>query len=283
LRKKEDIDTKIAQYAESTQKTIVASIVAVLSLDKDKAAYKRTYHHWHEKMMILAKASRDIDTSEKTEKEDKNWMEWKDILLTQNELEKKVNGFVNNKMITAHQYEQLIQLLVLSLYTKTQPRRNQDYQHMYVVKKWDKASPTDRNYLDYDNKKFIFNVYKTAKTHGQQVLDIPEDLFDTIKQYLKHHPAHKGSKKFASSFAFLVSADGSALTAVNAITRILNRIFGKNVGASMLRHIFLSNKYDIKEMSKDAEAMGQTVEVQRQYMKGKGTDSGEEVPSILLG
>ena len=51
----------------------------------------------------------------------------------------------------------------------------------------------------------------------------------------------------------------------------------------MLRHIFLSDKYDIKEMKKDADAMGQTVAVQREYMKGKGTDSGEVLPSILLG
>jgi hypothetical protein len=44
-------------------------------------------------------------------------------------------------------------------------------------------------------------------------------------------------------------------------------VFGKNVGSSMLRHIYLSDKYNIKEMKEDAEKMGHTVEQQRDYMK----------------
>jgi len=35
----------------------------------------------------------------------------------------------------------------------------------------------------------------------------------------------------------------------------------------MLRHIFLSDKYDIDEMKKDAEAMGHSLEEQKKYMK----------------
>jgi hypothetical protein len=55
------------------------------------------------------------------------------------------------------------------------------------------------------------------------------------------------------------------LTAVNSITRILNKIFGKKVGSSMLRHIFLSDKYgEVKgEMADDAKAMGHSVDEQQ--------------------
>jgi integrase len=69
-----------------------------------------------------------------------------------------------------------------------------------------------------------------------------------------------------------MTADGKALTAVNAITRILNKIFGKKLGSSMLRHIFLSDKYDIKEMEEDAEAMGHSVAEQRKYLRKEGGD-----------
>jgi len=138
---------------------------------------------------------------------------------------------------------------------------------MFVVKAWTEKEPTDRNYLDFDGKQFIFNIYKTAKTHGQQKVPIPDDLFKVVELYLKHHPTHKGSKRFQPSFAFLVTADGSALTAVNAITRILNRVFNKKVAASMLRHIYLSHKYNISEMQKDADQMGHTMTSQRSYMK----------------
>ena len=54
---------------------------------------------------------------------------------------------------------------------------------------------------------------------------------------------------------------------MNAITRILNKIFGKNVGATMLRHIYLSAKYDVKEMNDDSDKMGHTSGMQHEYMK----------------
>jgi integrase len=264
------IQNKINELAESTQKNYYSAIASVLSLYKEKAAYKKTYNHWYDKMMAAAKGSRDKDSSEKTEKQDKNWIEWKEVINVKNDLIKKVHLFAHNKLITAQQYDLILQLLILSLYTDVPPRRNQDYQQMYVVKQWDEKQPTDRNYLDYDGKQFVFNVYKTAKTHGQYKLAITPELLKVIDIYLKHHPNHKGAKKFAPSFAFLVTADGSALTAVNAITRILNRIFGKNIAASMLRHIYLSDKYDVKEMQKDANAMGHTITEQRSYLKGSG-------------
>lgn len=263
------IQNKLNELAESTQKTYLACMTSSLSTVKDKVAYKKTYAWWHQKMMASAKADREKDTSEKTEKEDKNWMSWKEVLAVRADLEKKVEALQNNKMITTEQYDVILHDLILSLYTELPPRRNQDYQHMFVVKKWTDKEPTDRNYMDHDGKQFVFNVYKTAKTHGQQKIAIPDSLWDIIKVYLKFHPTHKGAKKFATSFAFLVSADGSALTAVNAITRILNKVFGKNVAASMLRHIYLSDKYNVTEMKKDAEAMGHSLTEQRDYLKAE--------------
>ena len=261
------IHTILDPLAESTQKTYLAAIVSVLDFTKDKATYKKTYQHWHEKMMEAAKTSREVDTSKKTDTQEKNWIEWKEVLKIKDELDKKVSALTGQKMITPQQYDYILQDLVLSLYTDIPPRRNQDYQQMYVVKKWNEKEPVDRNYLDYEGKQFVFNVYKTAKTHGQQKLPIPDTLYKLIQLYLKYHPIHKGNKKFASSFVFLANVDGSALTAINAITRILNRIFGKKVGASMLRHIYLSDKYDITEMKKDADAMGHSTAEQRDYLK----------------
>jgi hypothetical protein len=35
----------------------------------------------------------------------------------------------------------------------------------------------------------------------------------------------------------------------------------------MLRHIFLSDKYDVSEMKEDAEAMGHSMAEQRNYLR----------------
>jgi hypothetical protein len=48
----------------------------------------------------------------------------------------------------------------------------------------------------------------------------------------------------------LYSTNGNKLTSPQ-VTRILNKVFDKNVSSSMLRHIYLTNKYkDIPALSK---------------------------------
>jgi hypothetical protein len=46
-------------------------------------------------------------------------------------------------------------------------------------------------------------------------------------------------------------------------------VFGKKIGSSMLRHIYISDKYKdvMEEQQKDAANMGHSVELQREYFK----------------
>jgi len=140
---------------------------------------------------------------------------------------------------------------------------------MYVVGKWNDKMDTNKNYLDMATKKMVFNKYKTAKKYGQQIVDLSgnERLMVAINQYLKHHPLNKTKITKNTEFRFLTYEDGSPLTAVNSITRILNKCLGKKIGSSMLRHIFLSNKYDIKDMKDTAEEMGHSVNEALKYAK----------------
>jgi integrase len=145
-----------------------------------------------------------------------------------------------------------------------------DYIDMYFINHNKDSLDSNKNYLDYKNKKFIFNNYKTNKKYGLQSLEIPNDLLEIIDLYLKHHPLNPDKKllfKKNIEFRFLVFSDGSPFN-LNSTTRVLNKLFdGKRVGSSMLRHIYLSSKYNIDEMKKDADAMGHSVEEQRNYMK----------------
>jgi len=270
LKNTEEIDKRLAEFAPSTQRGYVAAIVSVLTPVKDKPAYKRTYKHYYETMMKGSKEARETKPEGKTKKQEENWADWAEVQKMKSDLREDVSKRVGGrKHITPSDYEALLKCVVLSLYTDTQPRRNQDYMDMYVVKKYSDDLPRDRNYLVLESKmptKFVFNKYKTAKKYGTQVVDIPNTeeapLGDTILTYLKHHPLN-GAK--TREFKFLVAHDGSALNSVNAITRILNKVFGKRIGSSMLRHIYITGKYgDLKtEMEKDAEAMGHSVKEQQ--------------------
>jgi hypothetical protein len=271
LRNKDEILKKIGEYAESTQKSMLASIVSVLSLVNEKPTYKGIYKFYHEQMMGKSKESREKESNEKTEKQRENWVSWKEVTELASKLRSDfLDVYAKKKTITESEFENLLHFMVVALYTYIQPRRNQDYLEMMVVKKWKEDMPTDKNYLDITGQQFVFNKYKTAKKYGTQKLAIPDTtetpLFSTILTYLKHHPLYKQSKG-KTPVPFLVYGDGKPLTAVNSITRILNKVFGKKVGSSMLRHIFLSDKYDISEMKEDARAMGHSVEEQKKYMK----------------
>jgi hypothetical protein len=48
------------------------------------------------------------------------------------------------------------------------------------------------------------------------------------------------------------------------ITRLLNKIFGKSVGSSLLRNMYLSNKYGdmVEELKKDTKNMATSVDVE---------------------
>jgi integrase len=141
---------------------------------------------------------------------------------------------------------------------------------MNIVKNYSDNLPIDRNYLSLDDGEFIFNVFKTSKKEGQVKIKINDDLQTAITQYIKFHPLIKGKKLTkTSNIPFLVYFDGKELDKVNSITRILNKVFDKKIGSSMLRHIFLTDKYgDEKlEKEKDANAMGHSVETANTYIK----------------
>lgn len=265
-RKFEEVQKRIDEYAPSTQGNQYMVLTSALSLFSDKPTYKAAHAHWRDKMMESRKAKKEEPIHEKSETQDENWLTWNEIETKKEGLREDIKDFVDNKTISNTQYDKLLQYVVLSLYTDIQPRRNQDFLEMYVVKKFGKDNDAAKNYYDIHNHKFIFNKYKTAKTHNQQMVDVPEPLHQTLTAFIKHHPLAKQKSK---EFKLLVKADGSNLNSVNAITRILNRVFGKKVGSSMLRHAYLSSKYGevSKDMEEDAEAMGHSTAVQKEYIK----------------
>ena len=277
LKKTEDVEKKIVAYAESTKKTIYASVASVLSLYKHNPAYKATHKYYYDKMMDKAKEAEKIDTAEKTETQDKNWIGWGQVEQKKNELSENVLKFVKTKKISPTEYGHLLKHLVLSLYVDVPPRRNQDYLDMFVVTPTKKfVEDKDKNYLVMDKKspkELVFNKYKTSKKYGRQTIAIPDTLKETIVAYLKHRPTTSEEKK-AKTYPLLISQDGKPINQTNAITRIMNSVFGKNIGSSMLRHIYLSSKMDIAGMKADANAMGHSLNEQQKYLKSDApTDS----------
>jgi hypothetical protein len=256
LRKTDAVEKLMEGYAESTKKTWYAAIVSALSHKGSTGYYKKTYAYYHAKMMGKVAEARQIDTAEKTETQRDNWVKWDDVIA--------LRGGLLASPTASH-----LDKLVLSLYTEIPPRRNKDYLEMYV-KSDGKYDDPKCNYLITEKgvpSHFLFNTYKTAKKYGPQKVELPTSLRDVLVGYLAQHPLRE-----QPFYHLLVGSRVGRALPPNGITQVLNRLFKKRVGCSMLRHAYLSSKYDVEAMRTDATAMGHSETEQRKYMKKNNGD-----------
>ena len=260
---------KLSNYKENTKRNYLISIVSVLSLFTD-AKTKKLHDIYYDLMMKKTnEIKQEINPEDLTKKQEENWMSWDEVLEVYNKLADEVNSFIDTKQLSDQQYNKLLSYMILSLYVKLEPRRNKDYQLMYVVKSYNRENmDKTHNYLDVSNKKFIFNNYKTSKKYGAKEIAISDELFGIIMKYLKHHPLIKTIKS-DTNIPFLVNMSGGPLDKVNSITRVLNRTFGKAIGSSMLRHIFLTGQFGptLEQQKKIAGNMAHSLEQQKEYIK----------------
>jgi hypothetical protein len=280
LKHYDTIETIMKPYAETTRKAMLIAIVSSLALFKDKPTYKKAHAIYLDK---LNQASKEQDAKPKNVMNDKqreNWISWDDVETKKRELDEFAETLKSQKLpLTPSQFDKLTQRLLLSLYTDQPPRRNLDYSEMLVVSKNNPMTDTTKNYYVWDDDKFIFNRYKTQSKHGQQVIDLKDtpSVLSNLADYLSHHPGFKGKRNTKTfSIPLLVNHNGLKLPNDNAITRLLNRIFKKRVGSSMLRHIYLSHKYGDKldEMKDDADKMAHSVGQQKEYILKDAPVSG---------
>ena len=259
LKNKEEILNKIKELKPTTQRSYIISICSVL---RDIPKYKKMYEEYFE---LLKDFNNDLKVNtDKSEKQEKNWISQEEVLSVHKKLKEDVMNLLQKKRkIDKAVFNKLLNYMILSLYTLINPRRNKDYSLMKI------ASNTDDdnyNYLMIDKKntmKFILNKYKTDKKYHSVEIDVPDDLKEVIQLYLKYHPLKAELKKKDYDIPFLVDEQGKGLKNSTEITKILNKIFGKKISSSMLRNIFLTDKYGIvmEELKKDTKAMATSVDL----------------------
>ena len=220
---------------------------------------------------LLLEYNKDLKTNnEKSEKQTENWITQDEVKEIYKKLEDNILPKLTKKKITDAEFYDLLNWVVLSLYTLNPPRRNLDYQYMVICKKYNENMDDKFNYLDLDKMEFHFNNFKTKKTYTRQTVPICDDLQKVIKEYILYHPLKNALKKKDGIVPFLVNAHGEPYESTNTITRILNKIFGKKIGSSMLRNIYLTTKYssNLASLNQDAQQMGTSAStIQNQYVK----------------
>ena len=266
LANSEKIAEIIKDSKPNTQRNYYIVICSVLGeLKKDNKKYEKLYAIYYK---ILTELNESLkDQTHKTEAENANWISQEAIqnkLTSKMEILKEIN---KKRKLSKEQFNKLLDLIILGLYTLQPPRRNIDYLNMFIINNAYNAETygTAKNFIDLVNKTFVLNNYKTAGTYKTQIIPINDELFNIIKLYIKF----RGLKE--SNIPFLVDYEENPILESNALTAKLNNIFdGHKIGSSMLRKMYLTNKYSdvMNEMKEDASAMGTSVGVaQTNYIK----------------
>lgn len=255
------INEKIKDLKPNTKRSYIISVASILNcvISGDKAPKKlKTLYENYSKIL------EDYNTNLKDQTGDNT-----DVISID-----KIKDIYDKLSKNKDQSKQSNQdYLILSFYYLIPARRNRDYALMKYTNNYKEELSKEYNY--YDGNKFYFNNYKTKGTYNQQIIEVPQELKSIINDYIKNNDIND------NDFILTNLRTGKPLISNNAITIILNRIFGDKIGSSALRRSYLTNKYsDIeRELKEDTEAMGTSTDTAKNnYIKRKTKPTPKNLP-----
>jgi len=232
----------------NTRKTRLASLVVVLD-DKDKNSKKtdKILSMFREQMKEDLKEIRNKDTKQEMSQSQKDaFVPWNQVQNLYKIVKTEATPLFRLKNWTYSQFKKVLDYIILTLYTQMPPRRSLDYT-AFKIKEVDE---TKDNFMKYSKGKYtmVFNKYKNSKKLGSQEVEIPKSVGALLKKFCKKSP-----------YDYLVVNSLGKSVKQNYINNTLNRLFGKKIGSSMLRHIYTTEKFgnvDLEDLKQTTEDMG---------------------------
>jgi hypothetical protein len=166
---------------------------------------------------------REAAKQEMSERERKLFVRWPTILAAKERLRENVSDFFDFQ-----------EFVIYCLYTLAPPVRL-DYSPMEVVEDREEAEVSLHNCLIKSEWKFLFRNYKTQSKYGVVELDICPALREVLQEWVELNP----------SGWLLCDKTGVPLTEKylgQHIQNVMKKATGKPIGASMLRHIYISHQ-----------------------------------------
>ena len=187
----------------------------------------------------ISKHISELSKLEKKQSEDNKMSEQeKDNYVTWNEILNVYEIIKTNKKYSEEH-------LLLSLYILHPPRRLNDYYNMKYMKKKTDNLDEEYNYcllINKNKKYFTFNNYKTRKELGIQNIEINNELFLILKEYIKKNDIKVNERIFKN-----------INTEMNYVKKIQNifkeHLNKKNISVNLLRHIYITEKINNKNLT----------------------------------
>jgi hypothetical protein len=249
FEKPEPVLQYLKDMPPNKRKTILSALVVITN----EKAYRDLM------MEDVRDYNKEIDTQTKTETQKENWINGDGIQDIYNELKTNADALYKKKSLTPSDLQQIQNYVIISLLggIYVPPRRSKDFVD-FKISGIDKSK---HNFLE--KNKMIFNSYKTAKTYGQQSVEIPKELKSILTKWVKINPTEY----------LLFDQNMNQLSSVKLNQR-MNKIFGKKISVNAMRHSFLTDKYsktseESKKLAADMSAMGSSKNMADTYIKLK--------------
>jgi len=228
-----------------TKRNYLASIVVYLSTDEK-------FQDLKEKYGVLMKKFQEDNNSElahnkKSERQLANWTSLKELRNILKSYKKQLDSTnaLKKEELTKKEFDLLQKYVVGSLYIgddANPPLRNDYLMDVISFKDYERLSKEEKhnnNYLvsvNKSNRFFSIGEYKTSNKYGLKEIKVGTTLNKILTTWLK----------FNKSKHLLVTATGGQLTP-NNLTKLLIKTFeptGKNISSSLLRSIYISEKFE---------------------------------------
>jgi integrase len=205
-------------------------------------------------------------TNEKNENEIKNWVSYNELEKIFNDNYNKYIDIINEKKkVKINEYYNIQNMVIMSFYILIEPVRSSEIASL----KYQNYDINDDNYIDIKKKILVFNEFKTSKTKNQLIIDLKQNkqLINLIKSFI----LFKQNNGFNRDYLFNSNDDTNIDN--SQLAKRLNHIIGKNISSSMIRKIYLSDKYNdtletINNINKSAKnMMNSTNVITKNYIK----------------
>ena len=258
---------------ETTKKNYLTAIIVALQAYKNKPLFDIYKVHLDK---VVADYNIRLDSQQKSIKEDKNWTTLSNLRGVMAEYHQQLDdkGILTlgeNKELSNKDFSLLQKWVVAMLYLGSHdnpPLRN-DYAEMHVIsKKIFKTLPISKqNQVNFlivtgkNKKEFRINHYKTKDTYGQLIIPVSPQINKMLNIWLHYNTT-----------PYLLLNSKKDFLSKNGLTKLINKVFeptGKLIGASMIRHIFISDVFpaDKEKRERLAMLMGHSVSTQQDYAK----------------
>tara|TARA_R110000868_G_scaffold257818_1_gene515067 strand:+ start:6005 stop:7009 length:1005 start_codon:yes stop_codon:yes gene_type:complete len=258
---------KIEEYIDghdkiTTKKNKLTAIIVAIDADKNFKGKDELKDKYQKKLKELNDEYNDFLKKQiKTPTQEKNWIEYSDMVDIANDLVKKVKGFKTKEKLEKHEFEELQNAILLKSHLEFPIRNDLSEVKVIDLEKYEKLNEKEQNkhnwLIKYPKSKMVFvlNNFKNSKKIGTKKYDVPKNLINLYKIWFR----------FNKSEYFLVSKRDRMLPINgNTQTKYFNSLFHKyypekNISSSLIRHIVIShfseNQPTIEELEKKAQAI----------------------------